>query len=276
MFKKLLKSCLAIAAVCALSATAFGETSVSASANATFAMYDGAFTSTFDGMIQGFVNADKVSGMTWLDISSERGLAPFFANVSWKAADSVTLKIGSEIVPGSSGYVSDGNHHPGSGSLSYFGTHAPVGSYVFLNEGLHAAIGMGDMNIYAGIIEDTGAGMTPYAYFGGMFGSINLTAGAKMNAGTDMGMVVAVKMGLGDAMTIAVDYHMQGTANVPAASFQMKELGPGDLGIAMSMPSAGTVTFLNYGIALAPGEFLDIFVNSSTVTEMGIGLAKLF
>jgi len=278
MLKKLLKSCLAIAAVCALSSTAFADSKVSANANATFSMFDGAATSHFDGQIMGMVTGDKVTGMTWIDVSSERGLGPFFANVGWKVTDTIGIKLGSEIVPGSTGYVGDGDKHPGSGVYSYFGTHAPIADFVFLNEGLHAAIGLGGFNVYAGIIEDTGSGMTPYAYFGGAFGAINVTAGAKMNAGTDMGMLVAFKMSLGDNMQIAVDYHMQGDNNCPAASLIMNEIGPGNIGVAISMPSTSndTGTFINYDIPLEPGAALDIFVNSYGKTDMGIGLSKAF
>jgi len=277
MLKKLLKSCLAIAAVCALSSTAFADSSVSANANATFSMFDGAATSHFDGQIMGMIMGDKVTGMTWIDVSSERGIGPFFANVGWKVADSISLKIGSEIVPGSTGYVGDGDKHPGSGVYSYFGTHAPIADFVFLAEGLHAGIGLGEgLNVYAGIIEDA-AGMTPYAYFGGAFGSINVTAGAKMNYDTDMGMVVALKMAFG-AMQIAVDYHSQGDNTCPAASFIMNELGPGNLGIVLSMPSFSddTATLINYDIPLEPGAALDIFANSFGKTDFGIGLSKAF
>jgi hypothetical protein len=279
MLKKLLKSCLAIAAVCAMSSVAFAEANVGANANATFSMYDGAADSQFDGQIMGNISGDKVSGMTWIDVSSERGLGPFFANVGWKVTDTVGIKVGSEIVPGSTGYVGDGGKHPGSGNISYFGSHAFIADFVFLAEGLHASIGLGSMNVYAGIIEDSES-MTPYAYLGGKFGSIDLTAGVKMNAGdgVDMGMLVAFRMALGDSMKIAVDYHSQGDATCPAASIIMNELGPGNLGVALSMPSNSddTTTLINYDVPLEPGAALDIFVNSAAKSDFGIGLSKAF
>jgi len=278
MLKKLLKSCLAIAAVCAFSSAAFAEAKVSANVNTSFGLANGLFKGTYYGQIVGMIPGEKVSGMVMLDTHSERGENNFITNVAWKVADSFTLKLGNDITPGSTGYVSDGGSNAGGGTLSYFGSHAGIADYVFLSEGLHLAVGLGSMNIYAGILEDdgTGSGMTPYAYFGGAFGMIKLTVGAKMNAGTDMGMVVAAKFDISKTMIAAVDYHMQGSATCPAASFQMKELGPGNLGIAMSMPSGYTFTGVNYGIELEPGAILDVFYRNTTYSDMGIAITKNF
>jgi len=283
MLKKLLKSCLAIAAVCAMSSAAYADSSVGANITTTWSMLDGQAHTEWSGMIMGNMTGEKVSAMIWANDSEAGTFDNFFMNAAWQAADSVKLSVGALSVPGALGYVTDGGSHPGAGQYSYFGSHLAVADWVFNQPGFHAAIGLGGSNIYAGILDDTvGTSMTPYAYFGGAFGSINLTAGAKMNAGTDMGILVAVQMALGDAMTIALDYHMQGDNNCPAVSFQMKDLGPGNFGVAMSMPTApipgyeSSNIFVNYGISLEPGATLDIYVVSATTTDMGIGLSKAF
>lgn len=282
MFKKMLKGVLAIAAVIGMSSAAYADSSVSANITTTWGMLDGKTHTEWSGMIMGMMSGEKTSAMIWANDSEAGSFDNFFMNASWKIADSVNLKVGTEIVPGSTGYVGDGGSHPGAGNYSYFGSHVAIGSFVFLNAGLHASIAMGDANIYAGILDDSGSGMTPYVYYGGKFGSINLTVGAKMNAGADTGMLVAFKMALGDAMDLAVDYAMAGSESCPAVSLVMKELGPGNLGIAMSMPTtyvpgyADSNIFVNYGVSLEPGATLDIFMVSSGVTDMGIGLSKAF
>lgn len=285
MLKKMLKGVLAIAAVCAMSSAAYADSSVGANITTTWSMLDGQAHTEWSGMIMGNMSGEKTSAMIWANDNEAGDFTNFFMNAGWQVADSVKLSVGALAVPGSTGYVTDGGAHPGAGNYSYFGSHLLVGNWVFNQAGIHAAIGMGDSNIYAGILDDAvGTSMTPYVYYGGMFGSINLTVGAVMNAGADTGMLVAFKMALGDSMDLAVDYHMQGSESCPAVSLNMKNLGPGNFGIAMSMPTtasqlpgyADSNIFVNYGISLEPGATLDLYVVSSGMTDFGMGLSKAF
>lgn len=312
MLKKMLKSLLAVAAICALSSAAYAETSVSASVAAAFGMQKAAgadeadFKAMYEGGLFAKMSGESVSAAYKIaKDNNSLGAGDAYTSihvVTWKMNDSFTMEIGS----------ANGVFGPslGKASLRTAMIFTPVNSAnagapsITPGDSLQFNIGVGEIGTaYAGISPSDGD-MAFYALFNGAAGDISYVVGMKTepevaevpavpadpvtytaavdavpakDAATNIGLGVAYKMG---TMEVGFDYKSKDDLNLMALSFHMKELGPGALGFyygTQSTDDYDAVIALKYAYAIEPGATLEADVcTQGEANYVGITLAKAF
>jgi hypothetical protein len=286
MLKKLLKGCLAIAAVCAMSTSAFAQAEIHGFLWSSYGQYNSgvegeaaymmnshfaplginvkgekmAVYAEIDWMRTGYANHPAAGAGTaaW----DNSGVGP--AHILWFATDQLTVKVGHADPHEADTFAR------GSGIIepllpAYWGQDSYT--HIF-NYGLHAIYQLSDtMKINAGLLteDDVGGskiGSGMYANFGGKFGAIDVRAAYNSGTTDDWGtdadetvsnsaMMVSGQFHISDTMAVNGGYATKTLGDADAVkimdfAFRGNKMGPGNLVVTYASETTPDVQVRNW------------------------------
>jgi len=312
MLKKMLKGCLAIAAMCVMSTSAFAQAELHGFLWNSFGQYNSGVEGESAYLMNSQfapiginVKGEKMAVYTeadWMRTQynttiNASGLGP--THILWFATDALTIKVG------------HGDPHEadtfarGSGTIepllpAYWGQDKYT--HIF-NYGLHGIYKLSDtMVVNFGLLTEndlgatTGSGM--YANFGGKFGAIDVRAAYNSGTSDDFSTDADEKVS-SSAMMVSGQYHISDTMAVNAGyanrkigdadpdsiidmAFKANQIGPGNIVVTYASESKADKSKevwldLVYAYPVGPGENINLmYLSDGTTPDGGDTTTKTF